>query len=569
MIASLKKQWRLMLVAAFLCLLFMILLARLSMLQLIDTEHGVTFLQGQGDARTIRMEKIPANRGMITDRNGEPLAVSTPVINVWVNPQQLDITEEEKTSLTQMLHIDVNTFTNKIARFKNKQFVYLKRHLSPMKAQKVLALKIRGIYGEQEYRRFYPAGEVTAHLIGFTNVDNKGQEGFEYSYDEWLKGHSGKKEVVKDLYQRTIKNLRQVEDPKPGKDVILSIDLKLQYLAYRALKAAVKKHRADAGFVVMLDVETGEILAMVNQPSFNPNDRSTIDISSIRNRAVTDMFEPGSTVKPFTVMAALESGQFEPHSKIDTNPGYIKVGNKTLLDPRNYGVIDVTKVITKSSQVGTTKIALSLQQESLHEAFYRLGLGQYVGTGFPGESTGHLPNRDNWRPLDRATFAFGHGLSVTALQLAQAYSVLANKGIKKPVSLTRSDKMVEGERVVDSKVATSIVNMLETVVGEKGTAKRANTDAYSVAGKTGTSHKVGSAGYESGKYMSIFVGMAPSNNPRIVTVVVVDDPKGKEYYGGEVAAPVFSEIVADSLRMLDIVPDKLVASSYNALAMKE
>lgn len=562
MIASIQKNWRFLLVVLFLVALFSVLVVRMLTLQVFDVnDKGVSFLQGQGDARTVRKETIPAHRGMITDRNGQPLAVSTPVVSIWVNPQHLSVDEEKLAKLAR--HLDLSSFKlkEKLSRYKTRQFVYLKRHLSPLQAEEILSLRIKGVYGQEEYRRYYPAGEVAAHLVGFTSIDDKGLEGVEYTYDEWLQGHAGSKEVVKDLFQRTIKELKQIKDPEPGKDIALSIDLRLQYLAYRSLKSAVKKHRADAGSAVVLDVETGEVLAIVNQPAFNPNDRSEMSISSVRNRAVTDMFEPGSTVKPLTIVAALESGKYKPHTKINTSPGYIKVGKKTLLDPVNYGVIDVTKVITKSSQVGTTKIALSLEQDALREAFYKMGLGQYVGTGFPGESTGHLPNRTKWRPIERATFAFGHGLSVTALQLARAYGVLANKGVKLPVSLTRVDEPVEGEGIITEKVASDVVDMLKTVVGSKGTAKKAVTDAYSVAGKTGTSHKVGKDGYESSKYMSIFAGMAPADSPRIVTVVVVDDPKGKEYYGGEVAAPVFSEIVSGSLRMLNVAPDKLMLPS--------
>ena len=565
MIAMLKKEGRFLLVAFCLLLLLAALVVRMLMLQVFDVYRGVGFLQGQGDARTVREEVIPAHRGMITDRFGQPLAVSTPVVSIWVNPRHLNITEEKLPKLAKAVGSSEFALKEKFSRYKNKQFVYLKRHMSPMQAEEILSLQIKGVYGQQEYRRFYPAGEVAAHLVGYTSIDDEGQEGFEFTYNEWLQGHAGSKQVVQDLFRRTIKNLKQIKEPKPGKNIALSIDLRLQYLAYRSLKSAVKRHRADAGSAVVLDVETGEVLAMVNQPAFNPNNRSAMKIESVRNRALSDMFEPGSTVKPLTVVAALESGKYTPHTKIDTRPGYIKVGKKTLLDPVNYGVIDVTKVITKSSQVGITKIALSLEQEKLHEVFYRVGLGQYVGTGFPGESTGHLPNRSNWKPIERATFAFGHGVSVTALQLAQAYGVLASGGIKKPVSLIRLDEVVDGEQVVSKKIANDVVDMLETVVGPKGTAKKAVTDAYSVAGKTGTSHKVGKGGYESSKYMSIFAGLAPVGSPRLVAVIVIDDPKGKEYYGGEVAAPVFSEIMSDSLRVLNVAPDKLNHNSDNTL----
>lgn len=565
MITMLKKQGRFLLVVFFLIVLLLVLIVRMLMLQVIDVDGGLKFLQGQGDARTVREEIIPAHRGMITDRYNQPLAVSTPVVSIWVNPQHLNITEAKMAALSKIIEIPIFELKDKLSRYKNKQFVYLKRHLSPMHAEEILSLKIDGVYGQEEYQRFYPAGEVAAHLVGYTNIEDKGQEGLELTYDAWLQGHEGSKQVVQDLFGRNIKNLKQIKESQPGQDIALSIDMRLQYIAYRSLKTAVKHHRADAGSVVILDVKTGEVLAMVNQPAFNPNDRAGMKIESVRNRAVSDMFEPGSTVKPFTILAALESGKYKPNTPINTHPGYIKVGQKTLLDPVDYGLIDVTRVLTKSSQVGTTKIALSLDHERIYEVFFRMGLGQYVGTGFSSESTGYLPNRSNWQPIERATFAFGYGLSVTALQLAQAYAVLANNGIKEPVSLIRIDKPVDGKQVVSKKIANDIVDMLETVTGPHGTAKKAVTDAFTVAGKTATSHKVGKGGYESGKYMSVFAGIAPADSPRLVAVIVIDDPKGKEYYGGEVAAPVFSEIISDSLRILNVAPDKLNVSADETL----
>jgi cell division protein FtsI (penicillin-binding protein 3) len=558
-----QQQWRLLVVALFLLLLFAALIGRMLVLQVLPVEGGVEFLQGQGDARVLREEKVPATRGMITDRNGQPLAVSTPVVSIWANPQKVVANKVELKQLAKKLSLSVSHLEDKLKRYKDKRFVYLKRHVSPEFAQTVFDLGLSGIYGENEYRRFFPAGEVTSHLIGYTDVDNHGQEGFEYSYDKWLQGEMGSKLVVKDLFQRTIKNVKQIKEPKQGHDLALSIDLRLQYLAFRELKEAVTRHRADAGSIVVLDVKTGEVLAMVNQPAFNPNDRSVMDIDAVRNRAVTDMFEPGSTVKPITTMVALESGKYLPETVVNTHPGYIKVGRKTLLDPRDYGELTVKEVLAKSSQVGTTKIALSLDQEQLHEAFFRLGLGQFVGTGFPGEGTGYLPNHSNWQPIEKAAFAFGAGLSVTALQMAQAYSVFANEGLKRNVSLVKLQEPVKGEQIVDKQVAKEVKAMLAGVTGKKGTAKKANTEHYSVAGKTGTSHKVGRGGYESGRYISLFAGFAPAENPRLVAVVVIDDPKGKEYYGGEVAAPVFAELMSDSLRILNVTPDKIEANTHS------
>lgn len=565
MITFLKQQWRVMVVAVFLLVLCSVLVVRMLKIQVLDVEGGSEFLQYQGDVRTIRNVTIPAHRGMITDRNGKPLAVSTPVVSVWMNPKHFTGTSADVKKLAKALGVSNKKLQDKLVRYKKKQFVYLKRHMSPEKSKKVFALGLRGVYSKKEYQRFYPAGEVAAHLVGYVNIDSFGQEGFEYSYDDWLQGEAGSKQVVKDLYQRTIKHLKQIKAPKMGKDLALSIDIRLQYIAYKALKEAVSYHRADAGSVVVLDVHTGEVLAMANQPAFNPNNRKKMNINAVRNRAVTDVFEPGSTMKPITMMAALESGKYNLHSKIDTRPGYVKIGRKTFLDPVNYGVIELKKVLAKSSQVGTVKIAVSLEQEQLYSAFYRMGIGQYLGTGFPGESTGYLPNKAIWKPVEQAAMGFGAGVSVTALQLAHTYSVFANKGIKKPVSLMRVDNVddIQVEQVVDASIAEDVGEMLAAVTSKIGTAKKANTQYYKVAGKTGTSHKVGKGGYQSGSYMSFFAGYAPQENPRIVIVVVVDDPKGREYYGGEVAAPVFSKIASDSLRVLGVMPDKVLPLAAN------
>lgn len=566
MIAAFSKKWRIWLVLLALAVLLCVLLGRLAMLQAVDVDGSITFLQGQGDARTIRTETVMANRGMITDRNGQPLAVSTPVVSLWANPRELEVSADQLVALAKLLDFSPADLKARLARYSGKQFVYLRRQLSPQQAEQVLALKIRGVYADQEQRRFYPAGEVTSHLLGFTNIENHGQEGVELAFDQALQGHDGSNRVIKDLYQRTIKTLNTVEEAKPGRDIALSIDLRIQHLAYRTLKEAVTHHRADAGTAVVLDVATGEILAMVNQPAFNPNNRSTIKAASVRNRAVTDLFEPGSTVKPFTLLTALESGKYTPQTPVDTNPGYIRVNGKTLLDPVNYQQLDVTGVLVKSSQVGTTKIALSLEHDAIYQMFARMGLGQFSGVGFPGESAGILPVRSRWSDIERANFSFGYGVSVTALQLAQAYAVLASGGIKRPVSLLKQAQLPEGEQVVDHKLALQMGDMLEAVTGPRGTAKHAQIDLYSVAGKTGTSHKVGSQGYETGKYMSFFAGFAPAHDPQIVVVVAVDNPKGKEYYGGEVAAPVFAGIAAGSLRMLSVTPDKWPATNTLAQA---
>ncbi|WP_439136077.1 peptidoglycan D,D-transpeptidase FtsI family protein [Pseudomaricurvus sp.] len=557
-------RWRFALAVLLLAVLMAALLWHVALLQVVPGEDkGFEFLQGQGDARTVRTEVIPAHRGVITDRKGEPLAVSTPLVSLWANPSELKSDAVEVAALAEALDVSEVGLRKKLERYQHKEFVYLKRNMPPQKAENILANRWSGVYGRTEYQRFYPAGEVTSHLVGFTNIDERGQEGIELAYNDWLSGHSGSKRVLKDRKGRVIKDDGQLKAPEAGKDIHLSIDLRLQYLAYRELKQAVAENQASSGSLVMLDVKTGEVLAMVNQPSYNPNDRTGIKVSALRNRAITDQFEPGSTMKPLTVLAALESGRYHPHTMIDTSPGYIRVGKKTLLDPVNYGVIDLTKVITKSSQVGISKVALDLEPDVVRNMFYRLGFGQGTGVGFPGEGVGVLPSRSRWSDIERANFAFGYGMSATALQLAQAYGVVANYGVKKPVSLLRlsDDKKSDlsadelGDQVVTSQISHDVVDMLKTVMGSTGTARKAQIEAYPAAGKTGTVHKVGKEGYVYNRYRSVFAGMAPADNPRIVVVVNIEDPSSGKYHGGEVAAPVFSKVAEGALRLMHVPPE--------------
>ncbi|CAA0096151.1 Peptidoglycan D,D-transpeptidase FtsI [Zhongshania aliphaticivorans] len=537
-------------------MLALLLVWRTLTLQVLDVDRGYEFLQGQGNARTNRTEVIPAHRGIITDRNGEPLAVSTPVASIWANPQELKEAKGEWARLAASLDMNASELSRRIERYSASQFMYLRRHMAPAAAQQVIQMKVPGVYLQREYRRFYPAGEVTAHILGFTDIDDRGQEGLELAYDEWLNGTPGRKQVLKDLYGNIIREIDAGEAASPGKDIQLSIDLRLQYLAYKELKTAINKTGAKAGSVVIIDSESGEVLAMVNQPSFNPNNRSQLVPDAMRNRAVIDMFEPGSTVKPLTIVAGLESGKYEPDTVINTNPGYIKVGPKRLEDHRNYGAITVADVLKKSSQVGTTKIALSLDEHDVWGVFNRFGLGRSTGSGFPGESNGMLPNRPNWRPIERATFAFGYGLTVTNLQLAQAYSVFANRGMFQQVSLLKRTEKPVKQQVISAKIARQVVDMLEEVTELGGTATRAQVDAYRIAGKTGTSHKAEAGGYAKDRYFALFAGVAPASNPRIVAVVTIDEPHG-DYFGGLVAAPVFSKVVSDALRLLNIAPDNL------------
>ncbi len=527
-----------------------------------DVHQGFRFLQSQGDSRILRTVEIPAYRGVITDRRGEPLAISTPVVSICANPQLLDLDKDKLAMLARRLDLRSGDLKKRIARYRNKEFMYLARQLTPAQAQIVLDLEITGVFKREEYKRFYPAGEVTAQLIGFTGIDDRGQEGMELAFDSWLYGAAGSKRVLKDRKGQVIKELQLIESEKPGSNLALSIDLRLQYVAYRELKSAMKQFHAKSGSVVVLDVQTGEVLAMVNQPSFNPNDRSRLQLSATRNRAVTDLLEPGSVMKPLTMVAALESGKFHPATVVDTSPGYLRIGRKTFSDHRNYGELDIGGILAKSSQVGTTKIAMQLEPEDIRDVFDRVGLGQSTGTGFPGESAGLLPSKRRWRPVETATLAFGYGMAVTPLQLARAYAVLANNGIKKQVSLLKISPE-EGvaasseERVIDSDIVTSVREMMKAVIVKGGTGTRAAIDTYEVAGKTGTSHKVGAGGYQKDRYVGLFAGMAPADKPRLVTVVVIDDPRGEQYYGGLIAAPVFSKVTANALRLMSVPPVKI------------
>ena len=566
------SRWRYSLLVLVLLALPVAALWHIAGLQVLaDMDKGYEFLQGQGKARTVRTESIPAYRGVITDSRGEPLAVSTPVVTLWANPQVVDASAAGLSQLAKKLSMSRKDLQQRLARYTNKEFMYLARQVAPGLAEEILGLEIPGVYGKGEYKRFYPAGEVTSQLVGFTNIDDQGQEGMELAFDDVLTGVSGSKKVLKDLKGRVIKDLALVRSEKPGESLALSIDLRLQYTAYRELKAAVAKHKASSGSVVMLDVKTGEVLVMANQPSFNPNDRSQLSSDALRNRAITDLVEPGSTMKPLTVLAALESGKFSPETVIDTNPGYIRVGRKTFLDHRNYGEIDLTTLLMKSSQVGTTKLALELEPEHIRDMFFRMGLGQSPGTGFPGESPGSLPQHRKWKPVERANFAFGHGLSATAIQMAQAYAVLASDGVRKPLTLLKTEKIPEGEQVADAKLVSRLREMMSNVTRTGGTATRAAIPSYDVAGKTGTVHKVGKHGYEKNRYVAMFAGMVPAENPRLVTVVIINDPQGGQYYGGEVAAPVFANVTADALRMLKIPPtvlksDRVVNADHSSVS---
>ncbi|MDV3237512.1 MAG: penicillin-binding protein 2 [Gammaproteobacteria bacterium] len=513
------------------------------------------FLQNQGDARHLRVVTLAAHRGMITDRNGEPLAVSTPVDSVWANPQELVPAREYLPALAKILEIEPDHLQRLLAARAGREFVYLKRHVDPSVAAQVRALAAPGVALQREYRRYYPDGEVTAQVLGFTDIDDVGQEGIELAYDEWLRGEPGAKRVVKDGRHSVIETVESIRAARPGRDLRLSIDRRIQYLAYRELKAAVQQHKARSGSVVVLDTATGEVLAMVNQPSFNPNNRTRLTPGATRNRAVTDVFEPGSTLKPFTIAVALESGKYRPDTPVETSPGYYRVGINTVRDVHNYGALDVAGVIRKSSNVGSSKIALSLDRADFWSLLSRVGFGTVTASGFPGEASGLLVHHRRWRPIEQATLSFGYGLSVTPLQLAQAYAVFAADGVLRPASFMPLERAPRGERILSARTAGQINAMLEEAVGPQGTAPAARVAGYRTGGKTGTVRKSIAGGYAEDRYLSVFAGLAPVSRPRLVAVVMINEPSGGEYYGGKVAAPVFSKVMAGALRFLNVAPD--------------
>jgi cell division protein FtsI (penicillin-binding protein 3) len=552
-------RWRSSLVLALVLLGAAGLVARAVELQLLD--HG--FLASQGDARSMRVAKIAAHRGAITDRNGEPLAVSTPVDSVWVNPQELNDNIDQLPKLAKALKEDQQSLVRRITSNLDREFLYLERHMPPEQAARIKALGIPGVYLLREYRRYYPAGEVSGHVVGFTTIDDKGQEGLELGFDQLLNGEDGAKRVIQDMQGRYVENVESIRAPRPGRDLVTSIDLRIQYLAYRELKAAMQEYRARAGSAIVIDIDTGEVLAMVNQPSYNPNDREQLKAGLYRNRAATDIFEPGSSVKPFIVAAALASGQYHEDSVVDTSPGFLKVGNKMEEDEHNFGVIDLATILAKSSNVGIAKVALSLQPEQIWSTLTALGLGQVTGSGYPGESAGMLTHYSHWRPIGIATMSHGYALSVTPLQLAHAYATIGAGGLKRPISFERITGPVPGERVLDAKVCTSLIAMMEHVVEKGGTATRASLIGYRVSGKTGTAFKSIAGGYSTDKIMAVFAGLVPASHPKLATVVVIDEPSrdvqegGTLAQGGSVAAPVFASVMSGALRLLDIAPDDL------------
>jgi cell division protein FtsI (penicillin-binding protein 3) len=551
--APLSFRWRAYVLVGLLVCCAVGLVWRAANLQLVD--H--TFLAKEGDARFSRVVQIAAHRGTITDRYGEPLAVSTPVDSIWVNPKELTLASDQIPRLASALQLDRAELARRITSNLDRDFLYLARHREPAEAERIKALGIPGVYLSREYRRYYPSGEVAGHILGFTNVDDAGQEGLELAFDHWLAGENGAKRVIQDRYGHVVENVEGIRSARPGRDLVLSIDLRIQYLAYRELKAAIRDNRATGGSVVVLDVTTGEVLAMVNQPAYNPNDRDHMAPGAYRNRAATDMFEPGSSIKPFFVAAGVSAGKYDERSIIDTSPGFIKVGAKTFDDEHDLGAINIATVLAKSSNVGMAHIALSLQPEQIWNTLTRFGFGQVTTSGFPGESAGLLPQYSQWRPIGIATMSHGYGLAVTPLQLAHAYATIGARGISRPISFLRADVPPAGQRALDEHTCLELTNMLESVVVAEGaTGKRAAIPGYRVAGKTGTAQEAAAGGYSTDRYFAVFGGVAPATNPRLAAIVVIDDPSAGQHQGGMVSAPVFSEVVGGALRLLAVAPDQ-------------
>ncbi len=546
-----------------LLLIFFIVVISILLLRAVYLQtNRADFLQRQGSARHLRTIPIVAHRGMLMDRNGKPLAISTPVDSVWVNPAQFITVKGKWPELATLLSLQPKQIEKILSKRMQREFVYLKRHIEPKIAAQVTALKLPGVFLQQEYKRYYPTGEVSAHVVGFTNIDDYGQEGLELALNKFLLGTPGKKQIIQDKNGQLIAEPVNLVTPHMGQNIRLTIDSRLQYLVNRELKQAVFDSQSRAGSAVILDVHTGEVLAMVNQPTYNPNNRS--ELQNYRNRVVTDIFEPGSTLKPFTIATALDSGKYSPDTNIDTNPGRLSLGKYTIRDSRNYGIIDVATVIKKSSNVGASRIALSLSAKRLWQILTKSGFGYISGSGFPGEVAGRLSHFSEWYKVQQASISFGYGIGVSLLQLARAYAVLGNDGVLPPIkflekTMDNLPKSLGNERtqVVSAKVSQQMLNILMEVVKPDGTGAKAQINGYKVAGKTGTVRKPVIGGYSESDYLALFVGIVPASNPRLVMAILIEEPQQDEYYGGKVAAPVFAKVMTEALRLLNILPDKI------------
>jgi cell division protein FtsI (penicillin-binding protein 3) len=550
------EAWRARLMIIVLLALFATLAVRALYLQGWHND----FLRQKGEARYGRLIQLSANRGMVADRNGEPLAISTPVESIWASPDDVEMSAQQVRELAKVLGM-VPAEINAKLKGADRNFLYLKRQISPEIAARAMALKIPGIFQQREYRRYYPAGEVTAQVVGFTGMDDQGQEGLELAYQTWLAGTPGSRRVIKDRLGHIIEDVESIKVPQEGKTLTLSIDAKLQYLAYRELKAAIDAHKAKGGELVALDALTGEVLALVNLPDFNPNNRDKVTGAQTRNRVITDTYEPGSTLKPFTIAAALEAGKVRPDTVIDTAPGFLKIGPATIRDAHKEGQLTVAQVIQKSSNVGASKIALSLPAETMWKLFRDVGFGQTPKTGFPGEAQGKVRPYKSWRPIEQATMSYGHGISVSLLQLARSYGVFANDGELRELTFVKTNAAAPSQQVISPETAHAVRDMLELVVQPGGTAPRAQVPGYRVAGKTGTAHKPDGHGYSASRYISSFVGFAPASNPRLIIAVSIDEPSASAYYGGTVAAPVFSDVMGSARRMLGVPMDSPLQSA--------
>jgi cell division protein FtsI (penicillin-binding protein 3) len=543
-----QSRWRYITVQVGLLALLSVTVWRVVYLQVLHKD----FLIEEGTSRWQRIEVVNAPRGILSDRFGEPVAVSTPVVSIWADPRELR--EQDISKLAIASGVDVNRLQARSEQ--HRAFMYVRRHMTPDQAEEILNLNFPGVYAQREYKRYYPAGEVASHVVGFTDIDDHGQEGVELAFERLLSSETGKKEVIRDLLGRSVRDVGELLAAQPGENINLTIDLRLQYLAYRELKKGIVQFGAKSGSVVIMDIETGDVLALVNQPGYNPNDRSSLTPVALRNRAVTDLFEPGSVMKPLTMAIALDEGLVSPNTKINTSPGFIKLGRFTSRDFKDYGTLTATEVIKKSSNVGIVKISKDIDKQVFWQTLYDFGLGETTALGYPGEATGKIPNPMRWDEVTQGALSYGYGLAITPLHLAQAYATLANDGKRVNARLIQGMSSVESDlQVVSKESARAVLKMMQTVVEPGGTATRAKLDWYSVAGKTGTSHKVSSAGYEDAKYVSSFVGISPAINPKIVTVVVMNEPPEDAYYGGEVAAPVFKGIMNQALPLLDVTPD--------------
>lgn len=548
-----EYAWRLLILKLVLLVAIAGLIGRIGYLGII--KHG--FLLDQSNIRSVREVSVPANRGMITDRNGKPLAISIPAASIWVNPKIFDASRDQMRQLALLLKLPRDTLQQKTMGQKQREFVYLKRNLSLETVTKILALHIPGIFSEHGYKRYYPEADAMAHVVGFTNIDDRGQEGLELAYDSWLRGVPGKIRVVKDRLGNTVTNLGVIVEPQQGHNLTLSVDRRVQYLAYHELKNTIEKYHADSGSVVILEVKTGEVLAMANLPGYDPNHRSWALPGHFRNRAVTDVFEPGSTIKVFTIANALNSGKYNANSLVDTNPGRLEIDGHIIRDDDgiNNGLLTVTGVLRKSSDIGTTKITLSLPRDSLLNLLKNVGFGQSTLSGFPGEAVGIMPRYSKLPSIVIANLSYGYSISVSLLQLVQAYAVIASYGLLRPITFVKNDKLAFGKQVISPKVCRQMLKMLETVLDIGGTGIRAQIPGYRVAGKTGTAYIASpGGGYYSDRYFSTFIGIAPVSNPQLIVAIVIKNPHGL-HHGGKVAAPVFASIMNGTLRILGIPPD--------------